>query len=122
MKKPLRNFIPKTGNYKVGWYPPHPTLYLKKDIYKRYGLYDLKYKIAADYDFMLRIMKNNVKLSYINDYLICMRGGGVSTNGFKGYFKSFNESLKVLRHNNIKCPLFVNILRTFNILKQKLQK
>ena len=122
MSKPIRTFKAGIGNYKYGWYPPHPTLYLKKEVYNKYGLYNQDYKIAADYDFMLRIMKSNVKLKYINDYLIYMRGGGVSTNGLKGYWKSFKESLNVLKSNKIKLPLLVNVIRTFNIIKQSLKR
>ena len=122
MSKPIRTFKAGIGNYKFGWYPPHPTLYLKKEVYNKYGLYNQNYKIAADYDFMLRIMKANVNLKYINDYLVYMRGGGVSTNGLKGYWKSFKESLNVLKSNNIRFPFLVNIIRTFNIIIQKIKK
>ena len=122
MSKPERIFIPKYGNYKLGWYPPHPTLYLKKEVYETYGLYNQDYRIAADYDFMLRILKNNVNLEYINDVLVLMRSGGVSTNGLKGYKKSFDESIKVLKNNKIKLPYIVNIIRTFKILSQSLKK
>jgi glycosyltransferase involved in cell wall biosynthesis len=122
MTKPLRTFIAKSGNYKYGWYPPHPTLYLKKEVYNKYGLYNQEFRIAADYDFMIRIMKENVNLQYINDYLVYMRGGGVSTKGLKGYWKSFKESLTVLKKNKIRFPLLVNFIRTFNIFKQIFNK
>ena len=62
MSKPNRIFIAGKKSYKIGWYPPHPTLYLKKEIYDKYGTYNPKYKIAADYDFMVRIMKQNIKM------------------------------------------------------------
>ena len=51
-----------------------------------------------------------------------MRGGGVSTNGLKGYWESFKESLNVLKSNKIKLPLLVNVIRTFNIIKQSLKR
>lgn len=123
MTKVVRKFIVKTGNYKLGWHPPHPTLYLKKEIYQEFGNYNQEYKIAADYDFMLRIMKeSSVKLRYIPKTLVYMRSGGVSTNGLKGYFKSFKESYNVLRKNEIKFPLFINLIRTWKILMQKLKR
>ena len=118
MKVPQRYFISKTGNYKLGWHPPHPTLYVKKNIYDKYGLYNQDYRIAADYDFMLRIMKNKVKIAYIPKVLIHMRSGGVSTNGIKGYIKSFKESLAVLKNNEIKCAFFVNSIRTVKVVLQ----
>lgn len=118
MKIPERYFISKTGNYKLGWHPPHPTLYVKKEIYDKFGLYNQDYRIAADYDFMLRIMKNNVKMTYIPEVLIHMRSGGVSTNGIKGYIKSFKESLFVLKNNDIKFAFFVNTIRTIKVILQ----
>lgn len=84
MIKPYRLFKSKKNqNKKNGWHPPHPTLYLKKEIYKKYGNFNLNYKIAADLDFMLRIMNQKVKLKYVNDYFVFMRSGGESTAGLK---------------------------------------
>lgn len=118
MTRPQRNFIAHHPK-KFGWHPPHPTLYLKKSIYNKVGIFNTKFKIAADYDFMLRLFKNNsYKICYINDYLVKMRGGGCSTDGLKGYINSLQESDKVLRHNKIKFPIICNILR---IIKTFLQ-
>ena len=119
MSIPNRVFIAGKKSYKLGWYPPHPSLYVKREVYEKYGNYDTKYKIAADYDFMVRIMKNGIKLSYIKEPLIYMRAGGTSTSSLKSYKKSFDEAIDVLRKNKIKCVYFVNILRTFVIFKQR---
>lgn len=122
LNKIVRIFNPKKGNYKLGWYPPHPTLYVKSSVYKKHGLYNQKFRIAADYDFMLRIMKDkNLKFTFINKVLVHMRSGGVSTNGLKGYYKSFKESCEVLKNNKIKLPFFVNIIRTIKIFSQSIK-
>lgn len=118
----VRSFIPKTGNYKLGWFPPHPTLYLRREVYDKFGYFDTSFKIAADYDFMLRIMRGNVKLKYIDKELINMRANGISTNGLKGYKKSFDESIIALKNNNIKFPYLINIFRSFKVLFQSLSK
>lgn len=118
MDKAIRTYISKKGNYKFGWYPPHPTLYLRKEVYNKYGMFKLDYKIAADYDFMLRIMKNKVSLYYIPETFVYMRIGGVSTSGLENYLKSFSESYKILKNNKIKFPLTVNIIRTIRVLKR----
>ena len=82
----------------------------------------MNYKIAADYDLMIRVMKDSdIKLSYIKEVLVYMRGGGVSTNGINGYYKSFKESLQVLKENKIKFPVIVNIIRTVVIFNQSLK-
>ncbi len=122
LEKRVRIFIPKKGNYKLGWYPPHPTLYLKKTVYQKHGFYNQKYRIAADYDMMLKIMNDStLNLSYIPKTLVYMRSGGVSTSGLKGYYRSFKESYKVLKANDIKFPLLVNGIRTMNIMLQVLK-
>lgn len=121
--KITRNFKSKELSKKKGWHPPHPTLYLKKEIYEKYGNYNINYKIAADLDFMYRIINNNVKLKYIDTCFVKMRTGGASTNGLKGYYKNFKESYKVLKNNERKLPLLTNIYRIYdNLIKQKIMK
>lgn len=121
--KITRNFKSKEVSKKKGWHPPHPTLYLKKEIYDKYGNYNINYKIAADLDFMYRVINNNVKLKYIDTCFVKMRTGGASTNGLKGYYKNFKESYKVLKNNKRKLPLLTNIYRIYdNLIKQKIMK
>lgn len=118
-----RNFKSKKMTKKKGFHPPHPTLYLKKNIYNKYGKYNTKYKIAADLDFMYRIINNNVNLKYIDSCFVKMRTGGASTNGLKGYYNNFKESYKVLKNNKRKFPLLTNIYRIYdNLIKQKLSR
>ena len=121
MSMPNRVFIAGKRSYKMGWYPPHPTLYVRKEIYEKYGNYSLKYKIVSDYDFMLRIMKDGIQMFYIPEVLVYMRAGGVSTHSLQSYKKSFDESIYALKENGIKMPYCVNILRTMEILKQRIQ-
>lgn len=119
LEKVIRKFYGKTGNIKRGWHPPHPTLYLKKEVYERYGKFDISFRIAADYDFMIRILKDNkLECCYINSVLVKMRMGGVSTNGIKGYYKNFLEAQKALVKNQIKYPFIVNSIKTFKALLQ----
>lgn len=122
LEKRVRFFNSSKGNYKLGWYPPHPTLYLKKEVYEKIGFYNQEYRIAADYDLMIRVMKDKeIILSYIPEILVYMRTGGVSTRGLKGYLKSFKESYTVLKRNDIKFPLIVNIMRTVSIIMQAIK-
>lgn len=106
-------------NIKEGWMAAHPTLYLKKEIYDRYGLYKINYKIAADYEFMVRIFKDKqVKLAYIPDVLIHMFYGGTSTAGAGSYLKSFKESMRALKENHVPGRLKICLLRTFRTASQ----
>lgn len=121
MTNPQRIWKSANGKIENGWHPAHPTLYLKKEIYDKVGLFNLKYKICADYDFMIRMIKDeSIKLKYINDYIVYMRLGGTSTNGIKGYIKNLKEANIVLKDNNIKYPYIVNIKRICKTIKQML--
>lgn len=118
--KPYRLFKSKKTTKKLGWHPPHPTLYLKKDIYTKYNYFNTNYKIAADLDFMLKIINDNINLKYVDDYFVYMRAGGISTNGLKSYKKSFKESYIILKNNKYKFAFFTNLLRTTKVLFQKI--
>jgi glycosyltransferase len=84
-----------------GWMPAHPTLFLKKNIYKKYGNFDLGFKIAADYDFMLRILNDNIKVKYIPKVFYKMRIGGESNKSIKNILQKSKEDLKAIKKNNI---------------------
>lgn len=93
MRKPQRIWNSPKGKLENGWHPAHPTLYLKKEVYDKIGLFNLKYRIAADYDFMIRTMKDKtIKLEYINDYIVYMRTGGTSTCRNKRIYKELKRS------------------------------
>ena len=107
------------GNLRNGWMPGHPTLYLKKEVYDTYGLYKTDYKIAADYEFMIRILKdNNVKLSYIDQVLVHMFYGGTSTGGFSNYMLSLKEGHRALKENGIQFACWTDFMRTMRVLLQ----
>ena len=111
------------GSIRTGWMPGHPTLYLKREVYETYGFYKEDYRIAADYEFIVRILKDKkVTLSYIPEVLVNMFYGGTSTGGLSNYVDSFRESLRALRENDVHFAFFINILRTFRVLFQFVRK
>jgi glycosyltransferase involved in cell wall biosynthesis len=101
-----RKFVPFLLN--KGWMPPHPTLFLKKEVFEKHGLYDTNFKIAADYDFILRIFKDeSLKFEYLPITITNMSIGGVSTSGFRNLIRKSFEDYKVLKKNNMKYPLLI---------------
>ena len=85
-------------------------------------MFNLKYKIVADYDFMLRMLSDKqIKLEYIDEFIIYMRIGGVSTAGIEGYKRNLKEAHKALVANNIKHPYLVDFYRIIKLLKQMLK-
>lgn len=107
------------GTIAKGWMPGHPTLFLKRSIFERYGLYDTSYTCSADYEFMVRILKDNSnKLIYVPETIVSMYYGGTSTGGLKNYIVSLCEAHRALTANNIKFPYFVDFLRIIKFFKQ----
>jgi glycosyltransferase involved in cell wall biosynthesis len=102
-----------------GWMPPHPTLYLKKAVYEHYGTYDISYKIAADYDFVLRLFKDDqLVLNYLPLVLTKMRIGGASSKNIKSIILKSKEDFKILKNNNFKSPIYTLVYKNLRKLKQ----
>lgn len=119
----VRKWKQGQGSIRSGWMPGHPTLYLKKSVYDKYGFYKTDYRISADYEFMIRILKDgDVKLSYIPEVLIKMSHGGTSTNSLSAYVESFKEGHRALKENGIPFAFVTDILRTFRVLLQFVAK
>lgn len=88
-------------NIYFGWMPAHPTLFLKREVYKKHGLFDTTFKISADYDFMIRILQDkSLRFEYIQQIITKMRTGGTS-NRFSHLFLKSREDLRALRKNNL---------------------
>jgi len=104
-KKVVRNW--KSSEFfqkllKKGWMPPHPTFFLRKEVYKKHGLFNLKYSISADYDFMLRVLKDsNLKFKYYPRVITVMRLGGVSNSGMKNIIRKTLEDFRIIKNNEI---------------------
>lgn len=98
-------YYPRKLNW--GWMPPHPTFYLKREIFEQTKLdngdyFDTSYSCAADYDFMTRILgKYNVEPAYLMVVLVKMRIGGVSNRSFQHIMQKSREDWDVIRKNGI---------------------
>lgn len=106
-------------NLHLGWMPGHPTLFLKREIYEKYGLYNPEYRIAADYEFMVRFLKDKEnRLAYLPETIICMYYGGASTSSTGSYLLSLKEGHKALKDNGVKGAALIDVLRTCRVLWQ----
>lgn len=102
-----------------GWMPGHPTLFLKRDVYEKYGLYNPDYAIAADYEFMIRFLKDKCnRLAYLPEVIIRMYYGGTSTSNSSSYLLSLKEGHRALKDNGIKGALWIDLLRTGRVVMQ----
>ena len=114
-------FHPK--NVRHGWMPPHPTLFLRKEVYEKHGLFDTSFKIAGDYDFMLRVMTDpEMHLRYLPEVITRMRVGGASTGSVKGIIQKMREDIRALRNNGFKYPLAILAAKNLRKLPQLLHR
>jgi glycosyltransferase len=98
---------------KHGWMPPHPTMFMRRSVMERLGGYDTSYRIAADYDAVLRLFTQmKVKVAYINRVLVKMRVGGMSNGSLANVVRKSAEDLQALRKNGVggtKTLFFKNV-------------
>lgn len=95
------------GLFGTGWVPPHPTFFARRRIFDRFGLFDLNYSLAADYELMARFLeKSQVHAVYIPQILVKMRYGGASNKNLSNIIKQNLEIYRALKKNNISfCAL-----------------
>lgn len=82
--------------------PPHPAVFVRKSAYDRVGNYKLGYRIAADFDFLVRLLLvDGAKYKLTNRHWVRMRTGGASTAGWRSNLISTREMLRSLRENGV---------------------
>jgi len=85
-----------------GWMPPHPTFYVRRSVYERVGGFDTRYRIAADYDSILRILfVARAKATYIPKVLVRMRMGGVSNRSLANLLRKSAEDYRIVRTHRV---------------------
>ena len=109
----------KPGLFISGWMPPHPTFFVKKEIYKKYGGYNEQLSLSADYELMLRMIhKHKIKVSYIPEVLVKMRVGGKGNVNFIQRIRANIQDRRAWTINNIKPGFFTAFLKPVRKIKQ----
>lgn len=109
--------------FKKGWMPPHPTFFVKKSVYDRFGGFNLDLKLSADYELMLRfIHKHQIKISYLPETIVKMRMGGISNTSFFVKLKANIEDKLAWKMNDLKPGFFTTIRKPLKKLKQYLKR
>lgn len=102
----------KPSLFRFGFMPAHPSFYMKKECYDKYGLYELDYKIASDYDLLIRYLyKEKIRYKYIKKDFVTMRTGGVSTENLNSRVTLNKEIVKACRKYGIYTNLFMLSLK-----------
>lgn len=85
-----------------GWMPPHPTFFVKRTVYEKCGGFDTTFRIAADYELMIRFLgKHGISTSYIPELLVKMRVGGASNRSVSNVIRKSSEDYRIIRRHNI---------------------
>jgi len=108
---------------KNGWMPPHPTLFIRKEIFDKYGFYNTYLKIASDYDMILRLLFKHKITSYylpITTYLMSI--GGASNKSIKNIIQKSKEDYLAMKMNGIKYPVITLFSKNFRKLPQFLAR
>lgn len=98
----------KPSLFRFGFMPAHPSFYMKKECYDKYGLYALDYKIASDYDLLIRYLyKERINYKYLKKDFVTMRTGGVSTENFNSRVTLNREIVRACKKYGIKTNMFL---------------
>jgi glycosyltransferase involved in cell wall biosynthesis len=97
---------------RIGWVPPHPTIFINKLIFKEFGNYSLDYKIAGDFDFLVRIFYGrNINWAYLNRITVLMGSKGISNSGLFNKILMAKEIKSSLKKNKVWSMLIFQLLR-----------
>jgi glycosyltransferase involved in cell wall biosynthesis len=100
--------------FRFGFMPAHPSFYVRRKCYEEFGLYRIDYKIAADYELLIRYLNvHKLKTLYLNFCVVTMRLGGKSTNGLKSNWVLNKEIISGCCKNGIYTNMIILLLKYF---------
>lgn len=109
----------KPGSFQKGWHPPHPTFFVRREVYEKYGLFDTSFNVSADFELMLRfIEKYCIHIEYLDEVLVRMRYGGESTGSVSKIIEGNRNILRAFKKNGFSVSSFYPVVRFWPKLKQ----
>ena len=118
----------KSGDYKPnsflsGWMPPHPTFFIRKEWYLKYGEYSLELVSAADYELMLRmVLKHGARLAYLPRVIVNMRVGGMSNSSLRNRLRANKEDRKAWEMNGLTPKSYTLIFKPLRKIIQYVKR
>lgn len=118
----------KAGEYNVnkfrfGWMPPHPTVYLRRSCYEKFGVFNMQMKTAADYELMLRMMvKHKIRMKYIPEVMVKMRSGGASNASIKNRLNANRDDQLAWSMNGLRAPLGLRFTKPLRKIGQFIRR
>lgn len=106
-----------------GWMPPHPTIFMRREVYEKHGFFNIDLKCSADYDYILRVFRDpTLNIAYLPEVITKMRVGGVSTKGIKNLINKKKEDYWVLKNNHMPFPLWILLAKNLSKIPQLIFK
>lgn len=106
-----------------GWMPAHPTVFLRKEVYNKHGLFNMEFRIAADYDMMLRIFcDETLQFKFLPEVITKMRVGGASNRSLKNIITKSKEDYRALKLNKLSFPIWSLMLKNCSKIPQFFKK
>ncbi|MCZ6691449.1 MAG: glycosyltransferase family 2 protein [Planctomycetota bacterium] len=111
----------RQGNFRRGWMPPHPTFFARRKLYERYGGFDTRFRISADYELMLRLLeRHQVSVCYVPRVQVKMRTGGVSNRDLRSLWNRTVEDYRACLENGIAGGPHIVLLKKLRKIGQYL--
>lgn len=102
----------KPRKFRWGFMPPHPSFYVRRKFYEAFGNYKIDYKIASDYELLVRMLhKKRLRYKYLPLQIVTMRTGGVSNSNFNSRVVLNQEIVRACKENGISTNLFFLVLK-----------
>jgi glycosyltransferase len=121
-QKVLRKWVAGGYNRSLflnGWMPPHPTFFVKREVYDKYGSFNTSLKSSADYELLLRFLFiNKIKVVYIPGVMVHMRTGGQSTRSLMNRIKAHKEDYMAWKLNGLAPKWYTLALKPMRKVKQ----
>ena len=106
-------------HFRLGWMPPHPTFFVRREHYEHLGGYDLDFRTAADYELMLRFLyKHRLPAAYLPEVLVHMRTGGLSNASFRHRWHANREDHRAWIKNGLRPALYTLWLKPLRKIPQ----
>jgi glycosyltransferase involved in cell wall biosynthesis len=113
----------KPSKFVKGYMPPHPSFFVYKKFYEQLGVYQIDYKIAADYELLIRFLATNqLSYSYIPEAIVHMRAGGVSNESIKSRYVLNQEIVRACKENGLNTNMLILSLKYVNKIFEYLPK
>lgn len=102
-----------------GWMPPHPTFFVRREVYERFGGFDDSFKISADYEFMLRVLyRHHISVCYLPEVTVSMKAGGASNGSWKNRLQAHREDTLAWQLNGLKPRFYTSWMKPLRKVHQ----